>query len=153
MGLISKKKYEELKKELERLEGEEMKKISLSLKAAKEQGDLSENAAYAQAREDERMLLRRISELKRVLKTSKIVSESQSKTKFSGIQFGSRVKLKIGGKIQEFKIVGREESNPKEGLISNESPLGRVLIGKKPKDEVVVETPRGKKKCVILEVK
>ena len=152
MGLISKKKYEELKKELERLEGEEMKKISLSLKAAKEQGDLSENAAYAQVREDQQMLLKRISELKRILKTSKVVSENQIKTKSSKVQFGSKVTLKIGKEIKKFEIVGKEESNPKEGLISNESPLGRALIGKKLNDEIEIETPKGKKKGLILKI-
>jgi len=152
MGLISKEKYEELKKELERLENEEMKKISLRLKAAKEQGDLSENAAYAQAREDEGMLLRRISELKKILKTSKVISESDLKTKASEVQFGSKVKVKIEGKIKEFKIVGKEESNPKEGLISNESPLGKALLGKKPQEKVEIETPTGKKTYLILEI-
>ena len=152
MGLISKKKYEELKKELKRLEEEEMKKISLSLKAAKEQGDLSENAAYAQAREDREMLLKRIFELKRILKTSKVVSENQIKTKSFKIQFGSKVTLKIGKEIKKFEIVGKEESNPKEGLISDESPLGRALIGKKLNDEIEIETPKGKKKGLILKI-
>jgi len=151
MGYISKEKYEELKKELERLENEEMKKISLRLKAAEEEGDLSENAAYAQAREDQQMLLKRISELKKILKESKIV-ESDSKRKTFEVQFGSKVKVKVDGQIKEFKIVGPQESNPKEGLISNESPLGKALMGKKANDEVELETPAGKKKYLILEV-
>ncbi|MCD6412102.1 transcription elongation factor GreA [bacterium] len=151
MGYISKEKYEELKKELERLENEEMKKISLRLKAAEEEGDLSENAAYAQAREDQQMLLKRISELKKILKESKIV-ETDSKRKTSQVQFGSKVKVKVDGQIKEFKIVGPQESNPKEGLISNESPLGKALMGKKANDEIELETPAGKKKYLILEV-
>ncbi len=150
MEYLSQEKYQKLKKELERLEKEEMKKISLRLKAAKEQGDLSENAAYAQAREEEAFLLRRIAEIKRILKESRIFPKEGKAS--SVVEIGSKIKLRNETGIKIFKIVGKEESDPERGLISYVSPLGKALLGKKAGQKIEIETPAGKKSYFLLEI-
>ncbi|KKU10534.1 MAG: Transcription elongation factor GreA [Parcubacteria group bacterium GW2011_GWA2_46_7] len=110
------------------------------LREAKEMGDLSENAEYQSAREAHAMNETRIEELEDLLKRATLIK----KTKSNSVSVGSRVTVKQGlGKIV-FTIVGREESNPSQGLISNESPVGQALLGKKVGDEATVRNGLGK---------
>lgn len=124
--------------------------ISRAIKEAKEQGDLSENAEYTEAKRQQAENEGRIAELEAALKDSILVAyDKSSKT----VQIGSSVKIKNNGDEMEFRIVGSNESNPAEMKISNESPMGRSFMGKQKGDKVEVSTPGGKVKYTILEVK
>jgi len=147
MKYITPEGFNELKKELdERLE--KRKKIAKAIKQAKEQGDLSENAEYSQAKSQQGENERRINWLQRAIKGSKVAK----KTKGDTIGVGSTVKIKNGGNIIEILIVGTHETNPTRGKISCESPLGKALVGQTKGDKVTVETPSGKQEFKITEV-
>ena len=138
---FTKERLEELKKELEYLKTEGRKEVSQQLQKAKEYGDLSENAEYSEAREEQRRLETRISELEVMIRNALIIEE---KTKSSEVKIGSKVVVKRDGKTYEYFIVGTDEANPSLGKISNESPLGKALLNKKVGDEVIVNAPTGK---------
>lgn len=124
--------------------------IANSIKEAKEQGDLSENAEYSEAKAQQAENEARIMELEVMLKESTVVSYDKAS---DVVQMGSKVKVKFNGSEMEFQIVGSNEANPGEMKISNESPLGKGFMGRKKGEEVEVETPGGKMKYKILEVK
>ena len=111
--------------------------IAEHIKQARSLGDLSENAEYQTAREEQDRLETRISELEHVLQNLQIIK----KPKGTGdVKLGNNVKLKsAGGKIQEFQVVGTMEADPLRGKISDESPIGKVLMGKKVGDKVVIK--------------
>ena len=141
---------EKLKKELEERETIIRPEIARKILEAKELGDLSENAEYAEAREAQGMNEGRIEELKDVIKNAIIIN---SKQKSNVVIVGSTVGAKFNGTTKQFTIVGPAESNPVQGFISNESPLGMALMGKKKGDEVEAQVPSGAVKYKILEVK
>ncbi len=137
---ISKDSLERLKQELKRLETEERKKISERLKKAISFGDLSENAEYAIAKEEQAELERKILELKVKISKAEVVEERD----FSKITLGSKVKIELeDGKILTFEIVDSDEVNPSEGKISLESPLGKALKDKSKGDQILL--PSGKR--------
>lgn len=141
---------EELKKESETLKTTTIPEIAHRIDEAKQQGDLSENAEYTEAKRQQSDNERRIMELENQIRTSQIASF----VKGSGVvQMGSKVRLKFNGEEQLFDIVGSNEADPLGGKISNESPLGKALMGKKAGDKIMVQTPGGEKKYEILEVK
>ena len=135
-------------------------KIAGIIKEAKEQGDLSENAEYTEAKRQQADNERRIMELENELRTSEVSSFVKGS---EAVQLGSRVKVKFSarggsasggnGEEQIFEVVGSNEVDPLNWKISNESPLGRALMGKKEGDTVKAETPSGEKEYTILEVK
>jgi len=137
---LSPERFEELNKELNELKTKGRQEVALRLKAAKDLGDLSENSEYQEAREEQSRLEQRIFELEELLKNSTIIKKSQGS---QTVRIGSKVKVKQGENIFEYKIVGSNEANPAEGLISNESPIGRGLLGKKVGDMVSITVPRG----------
>jgi transcription elongation factor GreA len=141
--------YEKLKKELEYLKTEGRREIAERLRHTASFGDLSENFAYQQAREDQEFLEKRIAELEAMLSDVIIITKSKNKNK---VDVGSTVTLLFGDEKQKFQIVEPEEADPSEGKISFKSPLGQAILGKKVKDEVIVETPQGKIKCKILKI-
>jgi len=106
---------------------------------ARDFGDLSENAEYDAAREEQGLLETRIAEIEDIINNAEIIKA----TKKSTIGLGSRVELKTGAKKVEYIIVGPVEANPIEGKISNESPIGMALYGKKVDDKVTITTPKG----------
>lgn len=116
---------------------------------AKELGDLSENAEYTEAKELQSFNEGRISELEDTIRNAVVVSPQQQ---HSVVMVGSTVKVKSKHGEQKFTIVGASESNPAEGFISNESPLGSAFLGHKTGEEVEVKTPGGVVKYVILEI-
>lgn len=124
--------------------------IANAIKEAKEQGDLSENAEYSEAKHQQSENEARISELEFILKESTVVSYNKSN---GSVQMGSKVKVKFNGSEMEFQIVGSNEANPGEFRISNESPMGKAFMGKVKNDKVEVKTPGGKVKYAILDVK
>ena len=125
---------------LQRLKDEGRHEVALRLKHAKSLGDLSENSEYQEARDAQASLERRIRELEELLKRSQIIA---SKSSPDVIGVGSRIGLKKNDEMVEYTIVGSNEAHPTSGLISNESPIGKALLGKKVGDRAVIQTLRG----------
>ena len=112
--------------------------IAEAIKTAREQGDLTENAEYHAAKDDQEKTEARISELEHILANTEVISRPRGSNK---VRLGSQVKLKSkAGKPKEFQIVGTVEADPLEGKISDESPIGKVLIGKSVGDTVEITT-------------
>ena len=118
------------------------------LAAARSQGDLSENSEYASARQDLAFIDGRIAELEVVINEAKVVA-SHSKSK---VDVGCKVTLHVNGKKDTYIIVGEWEADPAQRKISNSSPLGKALLGKKVGEKVQVEAPVGKIVYKILEI-
>jgi transcription elongation factor GreA len=113
--------------------------IADAIKTAREQGDLSENAEYHAAKDDHERNEGRIAELEAILASVEIITKPKGDSK---VQLGSTVKLKTeAGKTQEFQVVGTVEADPLEGKISDESPIGQALLGKKEGEDVEITTP------------
>jgi transcription elongation factor GreA len=112
--------------------------IAEKIANARDYGDLSENAEYDAAREEQSLLETRIAELEDILKNADIIKRSKSTT----IRVGSTVALENGKKVT-YQVVGPVEADPLEGKISNESPIGAALMGKKVGDKVTITTPKG----------
>lgn len=154
---LSPEGLEKLKKELEERENIIRPDIARRILEAKELGDLSENAEYAEAREAQAMNEGRIEEIKDILKSGQIIGPNQQK---KIVAVGSTISVKFNAPAgrsasteRQFTIVGPAESNPSMGFISNESPLGAAFIGKKKGDEVEAKIPSGTAKYTILEIK
>lgn len=113
--------------------------IADKLAEARDFGDLSENAEYDSAREEQGLLETRVAEIEDILQNAEII-KSGSKTK---VTLGSRVELKTGKKKVMYTVVGPVEADPLEGKISNESPIGASLFGKKVGDKAIITTPKG----------
>lgn len=148
---LTKEKFEELQKELTDLKTVRRKEVAQNLEYARSLGDLSENAEYQEARELQATIEDRIASIENMLKTAEIVQALHGDV----VTMGSVVSVeKQGSKgATEFKIVGSDEVNSVEGKISNASPLGSVLMGKRKGDMVSVKTPKGENKYKILSVK
>ena len=139
-----------LEDELEDLKVNRRKEVSQKIKEAREQGDLSENAEYDAAKDEQRDIEARIEEIEKILKNAEVVVEDE--VDLDKINVGCKVKLidlEFSEEL-EYKIVGSTEANSLEGKISNESPVGRALIGHKVGDAVDVETPAGVSSYKIL---
>jgi transcription elongation factor GreA len=148
---ISKEQYEKLKQELEYLKTQGRKQIAERLKNAIEMGDISENAEYDIAMTEKENLERKIAELENVLRTAKIIRGSKlSNRVLPGKKFD--VIEKETNKKYTFTLVGFGESNPGEGKISTDSPLGKAFLNRKLGDEVVVQAPKGKIVYVIKKI-
>lgn len=142
----------ELRRELEELKTVKRPQLAARLKEAISQGDLSENADYHDAKEQQAFLEGRIQYLETLLHSATIVSDNGKKTATVGI--GSEVTVEESGEPPEtFIIVGAAEANPREGKISHESPLGRALMGHKLGDKVKVEAPAGQLTFKIKSIK
>lgn len=113
--------------------------IADKISEARDFGDLSENAEYDAAREEQGLLETRIAEIEDILNNAEIIKA----TKKSTIGLGSHVELKTGSKKVAYTVVGPVEADPLAGKISNESPIGMALYGKKVDDKVTIETPKG----------
>ncbi len=152
MKYISPQKFKESQKELEERKTILRQQISQRIQEAQTQGDITENAEYAEAKETQAFNEGRIIELEDLIKNAVIVSEKVGKKGF--VQIGSKIIVKDKkGKKFEFIIVGSEDSNPIEGKISNESPMGRAFLDHRQNDEVEVITPRGKINYKIVKIK
>lgn len=141
---------EKLRSELAERKGALRHQIAQAIKEAKEQGDLSENAEYSDAKARQNENESRVLALEALLKDA-VVSKKQ---RASGtVVLGSTLVVKIAGKEMTFVIVGSNEADPAQGKISNESPLGKGFMDKKAGDKVEVEAPAGKIKYEIVSVK
>ncbi|AKM80832.1 TPA: transcription elongation factor GreA [Candidatus Saccharibacteria bacterium] len=128
----------ELEAELEELKGRRGA-IADKIAEARDYGDLSENAEYDAAREEQGLVESRIAEIEDVLLNAEIITA----TKSSKVTLGSKVELKTAGKTVNYHVVGPVEADPLEGKISNESPIGVALLGKKVGDSATITTPKG----------
>ena len=147
--------YEGLKKledELENLKVVRRKEVSQKIKEAREQGDLSENAEYDAAKDEQRDIEARIEDIEKILKNAEVVVEEE--VDLDKISIGCKVRIldmEFDEEL-EYKIVGSTEANSLKGKISNESPLGKALIGSKVGDTVKAETPVGILEYKVLEI-
>lgn len=140
---------DELKAELTALIGERSA-IADRIKTAREFGDLSENAEYQSARQEQEKNDARVSEIEHILQNHELIKAPKGDSK---VQLGSRVKLQTtDGKTKEFQVVGTVEADPLEGKISDESPLGQAVLGKKLSDEVEIKTPAETATYKIVEI-
>ena len=147
--------YEGLKKledELQNLKVVKRKEVAQKIKEAREQGDLSENAEYDAAKDEQRDIEARIEELEKILKNAEVVVEEE--VDLDKISVGCQIKILDLEDNSEltYKIVGSTEANSLKGKISNESPLGRSLLGAKVGDVVTVEAPMGELQYKVLEI-
>ncbi len=148
---LTKEKFKELKQELDFLKTTRRKEIAEKLEFAKSLGDLSENAEYQEARQDQAETEDRILTVEAILSSAEIIH----KGKGGVIKAGSIVIVKKKGEkdTKEYQIVGSEEADMEAGKISNLSPVGAALIGKSKGEMASYETPKGKVECEVLEVK
>ena len=130
----------ELKAELHDFKTKVRAEVAERLKKAKEMGDLSENAEYSEAKDEQSRVEMRIAELENIIKNVSIIQKTANKDK---VQMGSVVEVSKNGKIFKFTVVGSNEAKPEEGRISNESPLGAAFFGKKAGEEIKVKAPSG----------
>ena len=147
--------YEGLRKledELENLKVVKRKEISQKIKEAREQGDLSENAEYDAAKDEQRDIEARIEEIEKILKNAEVVVEEE--VDLDSISIGCKVRIldMEFNEEMEYKIVGSTEANSLKGKISNESPVGKALLGAKTGDVVKVETPTGEFQYKVLDI-
>ena len=146
---LSQAKFDQLKEELEWLKGDRELEVAQMIKEARSFGDLSENSEYDEARNEQGKLYARIAEIEAIMNSYEIVNEADAKGDVVGI--GSSLTLDYGdGFPEELKIVGSQESDPRNMLISDESPLGRALLGHKLGDVVEYSAPDGMLKCTII---
>jgi transcription elongation factor GreA len=134
---------EKLKDELELLSTERRREVAARIKEAREFGDISENSEYNDAKNEQAMLETRIAQLEEKLRMATVIELGEISTDV--VQVGSVVHVKDEktGKSVKYTIVGSAEANPEENKLSNESPVGRALIGHKRNDTVAVQVPRG----------
>jgi transcription elongation factor GreA len=132
-----------LQEELARLQTDRRREVAERIKEAREFGDISENSEYDDAKNEQAMLEARIAQLEEKLRAAQVIEAKDLSTDV--VQVGSVVHVKDEktGKSQKFTIVGSAEAKPAEAKLSNESPVGRALIGKKRNDVVSVQVPRG----------
>lgn len=140
---------EKLKAELTYLKMTRRREIAERIDAAKSLGDLSENAEYHEAKDALAFVEGRIREIEDMLKNYSVIPSEQTG---DSVHIGSNVELEVRGVKKNYKIVGANEANPIEGLISNESPLGSAFIGRKVGEVVDIETPGGSTSYRILSI-
>lgn len=155
--LITKEGLKKLKDELEFLKDTKRSEIASRLKEAISYGDLSENAEYEEAKNEQAFIEGRILELEKQIKNARIITEhaASAKTKGKVIEIGSHVTVRNktdNDEPETYTIVGSMEADPVEHKISNESPIGRALLGREKGDIIEVSAPAGKFKYEILKV-
>jgi transcription elongation factor GreA len=143
-----------LEAELEELTTVERKHVAERIAAAKELGDISESGEYEDAKKSQSLLEGRIRDIKHILSRAELIDED-SHNGSGEVRVGSSVTVRLEDDEEEetWTIVGSAEANPRNGRISNESPIGAALLGKRARHKVTVQTPSGVMKLTILKVK
>lgn len=144
---LTKEGVAELQNELTELEAKRAQVIE-AIKVARDQGDLSENAEYHAAKEDQERLETRIDEVKHILANAEVVKRAPK----SSVSIGNTVTLKNGKKPMQYHIVDSVEANPLEAKISDKSPIGQALMGRKVGEKVVIALPAGNKTFEIASI-
>jgi transcription elongation factor GreA len=144
--------YEKLKQEIDYLSGEKRREIADRIRIAREFGDISENAEYDDAKHEQALLERRISMLLERLRQARVLDASEVTA--DKVSIGTRVQLEDvdAGETIEYHIVGSAEADPTGNKLSNESPVGKAIIGRKKGETVEVVAPRGSLKFKILDI-
>jgi transcription elongation factor GreA len=145
-AVITPEGLEKLKEEIENLSTERRREVAARIKEAREFGDISENAEYDDAKNEQALLEARIAQLEERLRRATVIDEKEVGTDEVTVGSVVHVKDQKSGDSQKFQIVGSTEADPLEQKLSNESPIGRALIGRKRNDVVTVEVPRGPRK-------
>ena len=146
---LSKDGLEKLRAELEEMTNVRRAEVAARIHDAKEHGDLSENAEYEDAKNEQAFVEGRIQALSALVKNAVVIEENHSSTH---VQIGSTVTIQSKDGKESFMIVGSAEASPAEGRISNESPVGRALLGRKKGEEITVSVPAGDSKYKILSI-
>jgi transcription elongation factor GreA len=149
---ITQEGYARLQDELNDLIEIERPKIIAAVADARSHGDLRENSAYDVARQDQAMIEKRISDLESTLRNAVVIKPESSKGSNATVGLGSKVVVDMDGEEETFTIVGAAEARPSQGYISNASPIGKALDGRRKGDKVQAETPGGKLTLAILSV-
>jgi transcription elongation factor GreA len=151
-NFLTKEGFQKLQEELDYLRTSKRQEVANRLHEAMEGGELIENAEYEAAKNEQAFVEGRIQELDVLLASAKII-EDNGRRKSDSVQLGSKVTIKEGNfEAETFTIVGMAEANPREGKISNESPIGKAILGHKVGDSVKVETPGGTYTVKILKI-
>jgi transcription elongation factor GreA len=145
--------YEKLKQEIDHLRGDKRREVAERIRVAREFGDIAENAEYDDAKNEQAMLEHRIAQLEERLLSARVITKKEISK--DAVSIGSRVRLRDmqANKTFEYHIVGSAEANPAENKLSNESPVGKAIMGHKKGDVVEVAAPRGALKFKIMEIK
>ena len=147
--ILTKSGFEKLNKELEDLKKIERPAVIERIKTARELGDLSENADYSQAREQQPFIEGRIMEIEEKLKSAEIVDSGSTQ---STVGVGHTIDLDCNGKPETYQIVGDNESDPLSGKISVHSPIAQAIMGRKLGETVKIKIPAGEKVCKITKI-
>jgi transcription elongation factor GreA len=145
--------YEKLKHEIDYLRGDKRREVAERIRVAREFGDIAENAEYDDAKNEQAMLEHKIAQLEERLLSARVITKKEISK--DAVSVGSHVRLRDvdANKTFEYHIVGSAEANPAENKLSNESPVGKAIMGRKKGDVVEVAAPRGALKFKILEIK
>jgi transcription elongation factor GreA len=145
--------YEKLKQEIEYLSTDKRREVAERIRIAREFGDIAENAEYDDAKNEQMLLEHRIATLEERMRDARVISKKDIAKDV--VSIGSKVRLRdvAAKETVEYHIVGSAEANPTEQKLSNESPVGKAIIGRKKGETVEVTTPRGALKYKILEIK
>jgi transcription elongation factor GreA len=151
--VLTKEGYEKLKREIDHLRNDKRREVAERIRIAREFGDIAENAEYDDAKNEQAMLEHRIAQLEERLLAARVIEKKEISKDV--VSLGSHVKLRDveAKKTFEYHIVGSAEANPAESKLSNESPVGKAIIGKKKGETVEVSTPRGALKFKIMEIR
>lgn len=141
---------EKAKKELRGLTEVKRPAVIEKIERAKEQGDLSENFEYHEAKEEQGFIEGRAQELEYIINNAVVVENNHKSN--GTVEIGKTVKVKNGKDVKEFQIVGANEADPIKGKISNESPLGEALLGKKVGEKIEIQAPKGLIRYQVLEI-
>jgi transcription elongation factor GreA len=145
--------YEKLKHEIDHLRGDKRREVAERIRVAREFGDIAENAEYDDAKNEQAMLEHKIALLEERLMSARVIEKKDIAKDV--VSVGSKVRLRdvAANKTFEYQIVGSAEANPAENKLSNESPVGKAILGRKKGEVVEVAAPRGALKFKILEIK
>ena len=145
--------FEKLRREIDLLRGDRRREVAERIRVAREFGDIAENAEYDDAKNEQAMLEHKIAQLEDRLLTARVITKKEISK--DSVSIGSRVRLRDVAAKQtfEYHIVGSAEANPAENKLSNESPVGKAIMGHKKGETVEVSAPRGSLKFKILEIK
>lgn len=146
--LVTEEGLKKLQDELHTLKTVRRRNVAEALQRAKEQGDLSENAEYVEAKEAQAALEQRVLEVEAALKNVELIRKNLDGT----VKVGDTITIQWNGTEKTYTIVGANEADPASGKISNESPVGIALLGKRPGEAVSIRTPAGQKDARIVSV-
>jgi len=150
--ILTKEGYEKLRKEIEYLSNDKRREVADRIRQAREFGDIAENAEYDDAKNEQALLEHRIAQLEERLLSARVINKKDVAKDV--VSVGSTVRLRDveAGKTVEYKIVGSAEANPAEYKLSNESPVGKAIMGRKKGETVEVAAPRGSLKFKIIAI-